>query len=225
MPYLQRHGVVFVLNLGEQNQTDAENRFSPGWVSTFEECLDEVESTTGAAALVTTGNGKFYSNGFEPERFTEPRTEVLAYLGSVQRLWARLLTFPMVTVAAIQGHAFAGGLLLALSHDARVMRADRGFLCLPEVDLGFPFPAPMAALVQARLPIATAHEAMTTGRRYGGPDALEVGMVDAISAEAELLPSALNRAGALAGKRGPTIGAIKETVYRGVLSALRADLV
>jgi enoyl-CoA hydratase/carnithine racemase len=54
----------------------------------------------------------------------------------------------------------------------RVMRADRGFFCLPEVDLGLSFAPGMSALVRARLAPAVAHEAMTTGRRYGGEQAL-----------------------------------------------------
>jgi Delta3-Delta2-enoyl-CoA isomerase len=57
--------------------------------------------------------------------------------------------------------------MLALAYDLAVMRADRGYFCLPEVVLGMPFTPGMNALIRARLPIAAAHEAMTTGRRYG----------------------------------------------------------
>jgi len=126
----------------------------------------------------------------------------------------------MVTVAALNGHTFAGGAMLAVAHDTVVMRADRGFFCLPEVDIHIPFSPGMAALLQARLPAATAHEAMTTGRRYGGKQALAAGIVQETAAEDDVLALAVARAAALTGKRGDTIGAIKSTMYAHVLAAL-----
>ncbi|GAA3580567.1 enoyl-CoA hydratase-related protein [Kribbella ginsengisoli] len=221
MPYLRRHERVFVLNLGEEHEDHTENRLTPDWLRQTEACLDEVEDYVGPAALVTTSTGKFYSNGLEPRRFVGPQDEILGYLSEVQKLLARLLAFPMITIAAVQGHAFAGGLLLALTHDLRIMRADRGFLCLPEVDLGFPFPTAMAGLIRGRLPAATAHEAMTTGRRYGGQEALAAGLVDVTASQAELLSAAIQRAEQLADKRGPTLAAIKATLYGDILTGLR----
>jgi enoyl-CoA hydratase/carnithine racemase len=111
--------------------------------------------------------------------------------------------------------------MLALAHDARVMRVDRGFFCLPEVDIGIPFTPGMAALIQARLNPQTAHEAMTTGRRYGGLDAAAAGIVDEAVAEELVLETALDRARPLAGKAGPTLGAIKEQMYARPLELLR----
>jgi len=66
-------------------------------------------------------------------------------------------------IAALQGHTFAAGAMLALAHDQRVMRSDRGFFCFPEVDIGIPFTVGMNALITARLSARVAHEAMTTG--------------------------------------------------------------
>jgi enoyl-CoA hydratase/carnithine racemase len=132
-----------------------------------------------------------------------------------------MLALPVPTVAAIQGHCFAAGAMLAVAHDFRVMRADRGFFCLPEVDIQIPFTPPMAALIQARLSKRTAHEAMTTGRRYGGADAAAAGIVDDAVAEDQVVAVAVERAAALAGKHGPTLGAIKEGMYSETLTLLR----
>ena len=101
------------------------------------------------------------------------------------------------------------------------MRADRGFFCLPEVDIRIPFTPGMSALIAARLAPATAHEAMTTGRRYGGVDAAAAGLVDLAVPEAEVLPVALERARALAAKDPATLAAIKEGLYAAALGALR----
>ena len=80
-----------------------------------------------------------------------------------------MLTLPMPTAAALGGHSFGAAAMLALAHDFRVMRADRGYFCFPEVDIRIPFTPGMAALIQAKLTPQAAVSAMTTGRRFGGP--------------------------------------------------------
>jgi enoyl-CoA hydratase/carnithine racemase len=79
----------------------------------------------------------------------------------------------------------------------------------------------MSALIQGRLSRRTAHEAMTTGRRYGGTDALAAGIVDAVAHEDDVLSEAIEMARALAGKAGPTLGTIKARMYPEALAALR----
>ena len=139
-------------------------------------------------------------------------------------LLARCLSLPLITVAALQGHVFAAGAMLSLAHDTRVMRADRGFWCLPEADIGLPFTVGMSALIQARLAPQTAHESMTTARRYGGEDARAAGIVEHAVAEDAVRDTAVELAAALTGKAGPTLGTIKARMYAPVLDALRGPL-
>jgi enoyl-CoA hydratase/carnithine racemase len=216
MPALDRDGDVFVLNLG-----DDENRFSPEWIVEVQGHLDTVEGTEGPRALVTTATGKFFSNGLDLDWLGRNSDRFVDYVISVHALLARPLALGVPSVAAIQGHAFAGGGMFALAHDFRVMRGDRGFFCLPEVDINIPFTRGMAALIQARLSHKSAHEAMTTGRRYGGEQALAAGIVDAVGGEDEVLRAALEIARPLAGKAGPTLQTIKERMYPDALAALR----
>jgi enoyl-CoA hydratase/carnithine racemase len=86
----------------------------------------------------------------------------------VHALLVKMLALAMPTVAAVTGHAFGGGAILAMAHDWRVMRADRGYFCFPEVDIRLRFTPGMAALIQAKLTPAAAVTAMTTGRRTAG---------------------------------------------------------
>ncbi len=216
MTSLDRSGAVFVLTLGED-----ENRFHPDRLTAINAALDEVEAADGAKAVVTTGAGKFYSNGLDLDFMAANPDASEANLVAVHSLFARVLAFPAPIVAAVQGHAFAAGAMLALAHDQIVMRADRGFFCLPEVDLGIPFTAGMNALIRARLPIATAHEAMTTARRYGGDDARLAGIVAATAGEGEVLDTAVTRAEALAPKAGTVFGAIKTRLYAEVIAELK----
>lgn len=92
--------------------------------------------------------------------------------------------------------------MLSLAHDFRVMRVDRGFWCLPEAEINIPFTPGMSTLLQARLAPQVAHEAMTTARRYGGADALTAAIVDLAVGAEEVRGSAVQIAGAQAGKAG-----------------------
>jgi Delta3-Delta2-enoyl-CoA isomerase len=217
MTRLDRTGAVFVLMLG-----DDENRFHPDRLTEINAALDEVEAADGARAVVTTGGGKFYSNGLDLNFMAANPDASEANLIDVHALLARVLAFPAPIVAAVQGHAFAAGAMLALAHDLIVMRADRGYFCLPEVDLGIPFTAGMNSLIRSRLPIATAHEAMTTARRYGGEDARLAGIVAATGGEGQVLDVAVARAEELAPKAGAVFGAIKARLYAEVIAELKA---
>jgi enoyl-CoA hydratase/carnithine racemase len=217
MPGLDRDGEVFVLDLGND-----ENRFNPPWVGAVAALLDEVAAADGPRALVTTASGKFWSNGLDLDWMGAHPEQVGPFVDDVHALFARVLSLPVPSVAACQGHVFAAGAMLALAHDFRVMRADRGFFCLPEVDISIPFTPGMGALIQARLAPQIAHEAMTTGRRYGGADAVAVGIVDDAVGEEAVLAAAVERARPLAGKAGDTLSAIKESMYAPALALLRS---
>lgn len=214
--HLERQGPVAVLHL-----TDGENRFTPTFLEGAHAALDEVEALEDPVALVTAGEGKFFSNGLDLETLTAGGDAMIEYLADCHALLARVLGFPVPTVAAVNGHAFAGGGMLALCHDQRVMRSDRGFFCLPEIDLGLPFSLGMHGLITSTLPPTTAREAMLTGRRYGGSEALTAGIVDAAVAEDQVLPAAVERAAAQAGKPRATLSAIKEQLFADALAALR----
>jgi enoyl-CoA hydratase/carnithine racemase len=215
MPRLDRDGDVCLLHLG-----DDENRFTQDWVAATRALLDEIAAMPAPVALVTVAGGKFWSNGLDLDWLGSHLDQAPAYIGEVQGLMSQLLTLPVPTVAAIQGHCFAAGAMVALAHDWRTMRADRGFFCLPEVDLGIPFTVGMDSLIRAKLPVASAVEAMTTGRRYGGNDAHTAGIVTAAVDEADVLSRALEIAGPLAAKAGPTLGTIKQRMFATVVRDL-----
>ena len=142
---------------------------------------------------------------------------VLATLG-------RLLTLPVSTVAAVNGHAFGAGALLALVTDFAVMRADRGFFCMPEIDIKFPLHPGMVAILQARLPLRTAHEVIMTGKRFGGPEAALRHIVHEAVAEDRVVPRAVELAAALASKADQAVRILRSSLYPGVLDALSRPL-
>ncbi|EFV14156.1 enoyl-CoA hydratase/isomerase family protein [Segniliparus rugosus] len=227
MPYLRQDGDVAILYLGgegvELDPDNPENRFTADWLRAVGSLLDEVEAAgdpEGSGALVVTATGKFFSNGLDVAALSG---DAAGYLSSVHGLYARLLAFPMRTVAAVNGHAFGAGAMLASAADHQVMRADRGFYCLPEVAIGLPFTPGMRGLLRGKLPAQTALEAMTTGRRYGGQDALAAGIVQAVASEEDLLGLAVASAAEFAGTRGKTLAAIKSGLHEAALAALAVE--
>jgi enoyl-CoA hydratase/carnithine racemase len=216
---LERDGDVHVIRMVAED-----NRFNAKFVAALNQALDEVEGTTGPAALVTSGAGKFYSNGLDLDWMGSIGPEELRqHMDNVHDTFIRMLTFPTITVAALNGHVFAAGAMLALAHDYRVMRADRGFFCLPEADIRIPFTAQMDILIRSRLPKVVAHEAMCTARRYGGSEAAARQIVDQAVAEAEVLPRAIEIAQGLADKDRATIAAIKRRMYADVIDVFERE--
>lgn len=206
---------VWTLNLG-----DDENRFSPELIANVHARLTQVSESSEPVALQITASGKFFSNGLDLDWLQANPNELQHYVTQVQEVLRRILTLPVPTVCAINGHCFAAGAMLALACDYRVMRTDRGFFCLPEVDINIPFTVGMSALIQSKLSPRTAVDAMTTGKRFGAQAALEAGIVDRICTIEELADVAHSMVVHLAGKDRATLGAIKSTMFAGVAAAL-----
>lgn len=215
---LQYNDKIAILELGAD-----ENRFSPGFLVEMDAHLDEIVAG-GAHGLVTTAASKFYTNGLDLDWLTAHAEQHQWYVGRVQALLARVLTLPIPTAAAVVGHAFGAGAMLALAHDFRVMRADRGFFCFPEVDINIPFTPGMAALIQAKLAPHAAIASMTTGRRFGGGDAASIGIVDATAAEGAVTDAAVDMLRPLSGKNQETLGAIKQTMFAQAVDALTGGI-
>ncbi len=205
---LARDGDVRILRMDE-----GENRFNGRTVAALHAALDEVEQVEGPCALVTTGTGKFFSNGLDLDWMGAGADVPPDFLGQVHALFGRVLGLDVYTVAAVNGHAFAGGAMLAAAHDAIVMRSDRGYWCVPEVDLGLPLTPAMCAVLASHVPPATLAEASLTGRRYGGREAVECGIAVAAVGEAEVLSRAIELAAPMAGKSRRVLRAHKQLLF------------
>jgi enoyl-CoA hydratase/carnithine racemase len=210
---LDRQAAVWVLTM-----CNGENRFNRQSLDALHGALDTIEACDPPVALVTTGDGKFYSNGYDLEWMASAPEQAPGVAADLHRLLGRMIGLPMITVAAVNGHAFGGGAQLAIAHDFVVMRADRGYWCLPEADLGLPLTPQMYAVIAAKLPKRTAHEAIMTGRRYGGADAAAAGIAHrAVSADL-VLADAIALGAELAGKERGTLAEHRRLLYGGVMT-------
>lgn len=192
---------------------EGENRINLDSLSRINEILDELEDVEGPLALVLTGQGKFFSNGLDLARFGSDPEEFVATLRELNRTIGRLFVYPAYTVAALNGHTFAGGGLLSCAFDYRVMRADRGFWCMNEAEIGLALDERLWSIIEHRLPRATAIIAATTARRFPGPDALAYGIVEEIAGEVDLLDVAITQAQRMSGLDRDTLLTHKRLIH------------
>ena len=200
-------GKIFVLTLQEtKNQKgEFENRFNQEIVDEINKKLDDCLARKARVLVLTGGENKFFSNGHDIEWLgqavnKENGLEAQEFINSFYRLLARFLVLPIPTIAAVNGHAFAGGCLLAMAQDYRVMNINRGFICMNEIDMVPEKDSPnstaiqpgifpgadykMTAVLQSKISSKTTLRDMyLQGLRFDGKLAKEYGIVDIASSD------------------------------------------
>ena len=198
-----------------------ENRWNTTFVRDIAEALDEIENDEGPGALITSStNPKFFSNGLDLDWMQSPENHLdggdrEVFGEEFMFLMGRVITLPIPTVCAINGHAFGAGFMFALSHDIRIMREDRGFLCANEMQLGLPIPRPELALFKHKVPANAFFETVQLSKRWTGSDALNAGIIQGVSSLEELPEVAQNKATELAplANNRKNFGHQKEMLY------------
>jgi enoyl-CoA hydratase/carnithine racemase len=203
---------------------DGENQIGTEALDRWSDVLDEIEEAGALGAMVVTGSGKYWSTGLDLDEVTAlDEVHRIGFMQRVDRLLGRLLTLPIITVAALNGHTYAAGALLALAHDYRVMRDDRGYFCLPSVDVGIPFTPGMSALIAAKLPQPIAHDLVVSCRPIGGSEAAATGVVNRAVGSDALMAAATHIASTHTGKDRHTLGTVKRRMYPEVAEMLTTD--
>src|ERR1700712_5920271 len=129
----------------------------------------------------------------------------------------------MPIIAWVNGHAFGAGVFLAFAHDYRIQNPSRGFICLPEIDLGMLIPNTLRIMFQKKLSPATYRSAVLEGKRFGGPEALEVGLVDSLGGLEEIVKFVKDRKLIGQGGAGTVWGSLKEDAWQDVLISIKTE--
>jgi enoyl-CoA hydratase/carnithine racemase len=122
----------------------------------------------------------------------------------------------MPTVSLLNGHAFAGGIMLSMYHDYRIFNPSRGFLCLNELDLGVPLKPAMSSIFRQKLPHKTYQLMVLEAHRFGAKEALETGIVDSLGGIEECLTFVREKKLTEKGKTG-VYSILKQEMYRETL--------
>jgi enoyl-CoA hydratase/carnithine racemase len=204
---------ILTLNAGD-------NRWNTHFVREFNTRLDELLERDTVCAMVTrSADAKFFSFGLDVDwrRGEGDGTggDKSAFGPEFMVLMGRLITFPIPTVCAVNGHGFGAGFMSALSHDVRVMRADRGYLCANEIQIGMAIPDAELALFRHKMSGSAFFDTVQLARRWTGPEAMAAGFVAATAPVEELGELALECARQLAplGANRALYGESKERIF------------
>ncbi|PON92013.1 Crotonase superfamily [Trema orientale] len=225
---LEKRGNLFFLTL----TGDDDHRLGPAVIESLVSALSQLKSqATRGSVLITTAQGtKFFSNGFDLAwaRSADTKTGAVDRLhqmvASFKPVVAELISLPMPTIAALPGHAAAGGLLLALSHDYILMRRDRGVLYMSEVDMGLPFPDYFAAAMRSKIGSASARrDVMLRGAKIRGDEAVRLGIAESAHDSAESALEAAVRLGEQLAQRkwnGEVYAEIRKSMFPDLCAVL-----
>ena len=200
------------LKIDEQQYTLTllqEGKLTDVFVDEVNEVLNQIESDSSAKLLLITGVGKNFSQGFDIPFVMSCGDKAEEFIDDSLRMLSRFLQLGIPTVAAINGHAFGMGAVLALACDFRCMRIDRGYFCLPEVNLNVGIPPLMNALIKVKLTPSVARECVLSGKRFSGEEALSMGIVDKAVIEKNLLAESINLLAVYTGKNRETYADLK----------------
>jgi enoyl-CoA hydratase/carnithine racemase len=208
---------------------NGENRFNPDFVKDFLQAFDEIEKDKSILSVViVSSDPKSWSQGIDlvwmQGRLAEKDFKsIRAFLYGLNDIFKRLLLYPMPVIAAVNGHAVAGGAILACACDFRFMRADKGFFFFSEVDVGIPFLPGMQAFCRKAIPEYKFGEMMYTGKRYFAPEMEAHHVILKASANEEaLMADVLTFARTFNKKRG-VFGEMKKRMHKEIIEIMDAQ--
>jgi enoyl-CoA hydratase/carnithine racemase len=243
---LDSSGICVITLAGEGAQEwgtkRQEHRMTSQFLAQMHSILDEIEANASAKAVIFIGEGKFFCNGIDLA-WIDAANGVIREGGNnniksggntgqhpvwkdSEKFLSRILTFPLPTCAALNGHWVALGCMWGLACDYRVMRSDRGFMFVPAVDIGAVYSPGMTSLMRSKVPQRVLRDMMTFARHYSGPELLDEGVLEVACPLEELLEAAKKTVEPWLGKGRrkdgglSTMGSIKRVLYKEAVELL-----
>lgn len=199
------------------------NTINHPFIDALGAALDELERDPDVRALVLTGHGRAFCAGLDlVESYDYDRPAIERFVDAFDGLFARVAAFPWPAVAAINGHAIAGGCLLAMATDYRLMSPGPFQIGLNEVALGIPFPSAAFEIARRGTPPSAWAEVLLEGRLYRPDEAREAGLIHKV-ATSDLLSEAVAVARRLSSGAPSALRATKADLVAPLLAAIEAN--
>jgi enoyl-CoA hydratase/carnithine racemase len=215
--------------VGLITMTNGENRHNPTFIKEILQAFDEIEKEQEISSVVVTSNDpKNWSQGIDLKWMAEAidnnnRQGIKDFMYGLNRMFKRMLLYPMPVIAAINGHAFGDGSIMACACDFRFMKADRGFFCFPEVDVNIPFLPGMLAITEKAIPQYKLQEIVFTGKKVAAPELAESHIiVKSCKDFNELMDASFAFAKTFTKKR-PIFGEIKKRMHKHIIEVMETE--
>jgi len=193
------------------------NALNGAMVDQIRQSLKALEGDPETRSIIITGVGKFFSFGFDIPKFLSfTKDQFAEYLTNFADLYTYLFLYPKPVVAALNGHTIAGGCMLALACDSRVMVAGKAKISLNEIAFGSTVFAGSTEMLRFCVGSANASKVLYSGAMYPAEEAMSFGLVDEVATEFDLMDVAFNMAAALASKHPPAFASIKSLLRRSI---------
>jgi Delta3-Delta2-enoyl-CoA isomerase len=211
------------------DQGIAEVTFQRGRVNALEErlveelsaCLRQLAEDPAVRGTVLTGSGNFFSFGFDvPQFFDYPAEKFTRFLHQFTALYRELFSHPKPIVAAVNGHAVAGGCMLASACDARLMVSGKAKIGLNEIGFGSSLFAGSVAMLTYWVGARRAQEMIYSGKLYSSDEAEAFGLVDRVTSEDALLEAARNAVQSLGMKEPAAFRSLKGLLHKPVMDQM-----
>jgi enoyl-CoA hydratase len=216
---LEQHGEAAILRM----KAGKANAINPAFLARLGALLDEAQAL-GVRALVVTGYEQFFCAGLDlPHLLPLGRAEIGAFMDEFRAAMLRLFLLPLPVVAAINGHAVAGGCVIALQADVRIMAEGKGRIGLAEVPLGLGLPPVVVETLRAQVPQASLVPIALEGRMLLAGEAQQLGLVQEVAEPDKLIARALEKAKSLAALPADPVAQVKGALRRPAADAVRAS--
>ncbi|MFN3412917.1 MAG: enoyl-CoA hydratase/isomerase family protein [Thermoanaerobaculum sp.] len=193
---VEDQGGVSVLTM-----TAGANALDENLIAAMRQELSALNAAGAPALVLASQHPRVFCPGLDLKKLDGAgRETVRAVMEAFLALLREIVSYPGPAIAAVSGHAIAGGCLLAMACDRRVMARSGARLGLSEVNLGIPVPAGAVAMLLALYPTRSVEQLVLEGDGYGGERALELGLVERLADAPEVLPEAVRLARHLASR-------------------------
>ena len=209
--------------------TAGENRHNPTFAEAFLNCLNDIEANSEHKALIiTSSDEKSWSLGIDtdwlmPALKAQKYEEVSGFMHAMDAVFKRLLLYPMPAIAAINGHAFGNGAILACACDFRFMQSNRGFFCFPEVDLSIPFLPGMIEFVKKSMPYYRFNEMKLTGRRVTASELVADHVIEQACPDSESLFNTAFEFASQFDKKRPIFAEHKKRLHKHIIETIDVE--
>jgi enoyl-CoA hydratase len=198
------------------------NAFNRAVVTEFQARIDEMADEGSVKAIVLTGHGKFFSFGLDvPELYSMSKEDFAEFLGAFTRLYATLFVYPKPVIAALNGHAIAGGCMIAIACDRRLITEGRAKMALNEITFGSTVFAGSVEMLRACVGQRNAEEVLFSGGMFDPSQALELGLVDRVVPADDLMQLTLEEARVMAVKCGPAFENMRKLLRGSIAETMR----